>query len=368
MRKSILSSGSRWIGGAALVALILLTFGAAKGTYGQFPGVPQGHGSKAAGFPQPEEELYGIAAGGKMYVLGGYGGGAKPGPVGMNWQYDPATDKWTKMKDMPLPVHHSALAEYHGKVYMFGGYILNTDPSRPGGGWEPVDNTWQFDPGTNTWKALAPMLGKRGSAVAEEVGGQIYVIGGAIPEPGSKEVAIRASTAARSVGTNEVYDPETNKWVTRSSMPTPRNHAFGGAVNGKIYVIGGRVGSSVITTSSNTNVVEVYDPAADLWGAAGMRMPTSRSGMGWATYQNKIYVVGGQIYDRNVFAAIRAVEGYDPATNTWAILPTMFTARHGVNVAIIGNRLYAIGGHVQAAGTGGEAANTDSNEAYEFPN
>ena len=97
-----------------------------------------------------------------------------------------------------------------------------------------------------------------------------------------------------------------------------------------------------------------------------MRMPTSRSGMGWATREGKVYIVGGQIYDQNVFAVIRAVEAYDPATNSWSILPTMFTARHGVNVAIIGDKLYAIGGHVQAAGTGGEAANTDSNEVYEF--
>ena len=45
----------------------------------------------------------------------------------------------------------------------------------------------------------------------------------------------------------------------------------------------------------------------------------------------------------------------------------MLTARHGVNVAAIGNRLYSIGGHIQGAGTGGEAANSESNEVYEFP-
>jgi N-acetylneuraminic acid mutarotase len=185
--------------------------------------------------------------------------------------------------------------------------------------------------------------------------------------PGQKIVSLGPTVPHRSLDVNEVYDPKTNKWETRMTMPTARNHAAAGVVNGKIYVIGGRVGSSVITTSSNTNVVEVYDPSTDLWGAAGMRMPTSRSGMGWATYKGKIYIVGGQVYDREVFAVIRAVEAYDPATNSWTILPTMFTARHGVNVAIIGDKLYAIGGHVQAAGTGGEAANTDSNEVYEFP-
>jgi hypothetical protein len=45
----------------------------------------------------------------------------------------------------------------------------------------------------------------------------------------------------------------------------------------------------------------------------------------------------------------------------------MLTARHGVNVAAIGNRLYVIGGHVQGGGLGGDAANSDANEVYEFP-
>src|SRR4249920_577355 len=30
---------------------------------------------KAAPFPEPDEELYGVSAGGKMYVIGGFGGG-----------------------------------------------------------------------------------------------------------------------------------------------------------------------------------------------------------------------------------------------------------------------------------------------------
>ena len=30
-------------------------------------------------------------------------------------------------------------------------------------------------------------------------------------------------------------------------MPTPRNHATAGVVNGKVYVIGGRVGSAFIS-------------------------------------------------------------------------------------------------------------------------
>jgi N-acetylneuraminic acid mutarotase len=38
---------------------------------------------------------------------------------------------------------------------------------------------------------------------------------------------------------------------------------------------------------------------------------------------------------------------YDPTTNTWASLPPMPTARHGLAVAVVNGRLYAIGGGPQ---------------------
>ena len=51
--------------------------------------------------------------------------------------------------------------------------------------------------------------------------------------------------------------------------------------NGKIYVIGGRVGSVFMSTGSNTDIVEEYDPATDQWGGIRAPMPTpSRAGRG----------------------------------------------------------------------------------------
>ena len=83
---------------------------------------------KAAPFPEPEEELYGTSANGKMYVFGGFGPGGHP--VGMAWEYDPNGDKWTKKKTMPIPSHHSAVAAYNDKIYLFGGFTYYTDPNR----------------------------------------------------------------------------------------------------------------------------------------------------------------------------------------------------------------------------------------------
>ena len=186
---------------------------------------------KLAAFPEAAEELYGAAAGGKMYVLGGLAPGWKP--HGLVYEYDPATERWTKKRPMPLLSHHVALAELGGKIYVFGGFVL---PESGAPGWVPIANAWEYDAAGDTWKALAPMPTKRGSAVAVAVSGRIYVIGGASTHPGSSEPAVHPARPHRAVATVEEYDRAANSWRARSPMPTARNHAAAGAVNGKIYV------------------------------------------------------------------------------------------------------------------------------------
>ena len=350
-----MSSVRRWVCGAAIAALgFVMCASTARA---------QGHWEKAAPFPEPEEELYGSAANGKMYVMGGYGEGGKP--VGMVWEYDPAVDKWNKKKTMALPAHHAAMCAYKGKIYVFGGFTLLMDGEKVG--WKPIDNAWEYDPVTDTWRALAPLPTKRGSPIAEEVGGRIYVIGGAAMHPGSKVPAVFANEPARSVTTNEVYDPETNRWEERSPLPTARNHAFAGAVNGKIYVLGGRIGSPFITVSSNVDVVEEYDPATDMWGALKSRMPTPRSGGGWATYNGRIYTTGGELQTPQYLGAFRAFEAYDPLKNAWEILPPLPSPRHGVAGAVIGNKIHFVSGKITSGGyEEGLKLSTPSHDVFVF--
>jgi hypothetical protein len=53
----------------------------------------------SAPIPKGAEEVYGIAAGSKLYVLGGLGLDWKA--MGMVMEYDPGADKWTRKGDMP---------------------------------------------------------------------------------------------------------------------------------------------------------------------------------------------------------------------------------------------------------------------------
>jgi N-acetylneuraminic acid mutarotase len=105
--------------------------------------------SKAAPFPEPEEELYGTVVNGKFYVLGGFGiGGNAPGLV---YEYDPAADRWTKKKNMPVHVHHQAQTALNGKLYVFGGCLKGI--SGEGG----TQNAWEYDPVADSWRALAQL-------------------------------------------------------------------------------------------------------------------------------------------------------------------------------------------------------------------
>jgi N-acetylneuraminic acid mutarotase len=325
----------------------------------------QARWTKLAPFPEPDEELYGVASGGKLYVIGGFGGGRARGIV---FEYDPATDRWTKKQPMARPVHHQSMVALRGKIYVFGGFVA----PETGGGWEPVDNAWEYDPVADSWRALRPMPVRRGSTVAEVVDGTIYVIGGATTVEGSKEPAITGQGPARVLTTNEAYDPVSNSWQSRAPMALGRNHAFTGVVNGKIYVIGGRTAHAFITVATNTDIVEEYDPVANAWSGLKAKMPTPRSGGGWGTYGGRIYVAGGEVATPELVGAFRAVEVFDPAANAWTKMPPMPMPRHGVAGAIVGTRFHLVSGMITsaAAGAGQDPKmeiHTSSHDVIELP-
>jgi N-acetylneuraminic acid mutarotase len=317
--------------------------------------------TKIAPFPEPSEEILGATAGGKMYVFAGLAPLWKP--KGLVYEYDPAEDKWTKKKPMALPSHHIAFTEYLGKIYAFGGFVL---PQTGPAAWVPINNAWEYDPQADTWKALAPMPMKRGSPIAAVVGNKIYVIGGATTRPGTDDTFIDPTHAQMVLGATEEYDPATNSWRERSPMPTPRNHAAIGVVDGKIYVIGGRVGAAFIAPSTSISVVEEYDPASDTWSPPLARMPTARSALAAGVIGGRIFIAGGEFQDPTMMATFRAVEAYNPASNSWATMPPLPVSRHGLAGGAIGNRFYVVGGDVQSSGSGLNVSTPES-EYLELP-
>ena len=89
---------------------------------------------------------------------------------------DAMVDKYAFRDELQkiAPTYRDNQMKVNGKIYVIGGYAAS-NTSRPG--WLPIDNNWEYDPATDTYRAMAPIPGPRCSAVAEAVNGKVYLIG-----------------------------------------------------------------------------------------------------------------------------------------------------------------------------------------------
>ena len=200
----------------------------------------QGKWRLGAPIPQGANEVLGAVIDGQVFVYGGQDGATNK-PQGIFYKYDPAKNDWTQLAGNPVPVHHGAAVSIGHKFYVIGGFRL---PDNGKSGWYPENKVWAYDTDTQKWSALPDMPTARGALAAVAVGKKIYVMGGgAIPKGKQLPDGLLPGGDVELLGTTEVFDTETNAWSSLASMPTPRNHHSVAYADGKIYAIGGRVGS-----------------------------------------------------------------------------------------------------------------------------
>jgi hypothetical protein len=205
-----------------------------------------------------------------------------------------------------------------------------------GGASSPLLATWDFlsatpvdtVPPTEVWQSLAPMPNKRESVTLVEVGGYLYLGGG----------GCQGSTC---LGTHRRYDPLTNTWTSLRALPANLSHMQAVTVNGLIYYIGGQLEPF---PGDEVDTVHIYNPATNTF-TAGTPMPAGRgrAAHGVAVHNGQIYVAGGLI-DGHYGTAVSYFDRYDPATGVWTTLPNMPRVRDHFHAAVVGNKLYAMGG------------------------
>ncbi|MBI1930154.1 hypothetical protein HYR99_38625 [Candidatus Poribacteria bacterium] len=191
-------------------------------------------------------------------------------------------------------------------------------------GFEFLSTVEAYAPETDTWMKKADMPTPRWDLSTSVVNGKIYAIGGAGHDG--------------FLGTVEEYDPATNAWTIKADMPTPRDRLSTSVVNGKIYAIGGAGVGGELTT------VEEYDPATDNWTKKA-DMLTPRYQLSTSVVNGKIYAIGGRQFEKDLFEwGVAIVEEYDPATNQWTRKAGMPTARRDLSTNMVDGKIYAIGG------------------------
>jgi N-acetylneuraminic acid mutarotase len=135
-------------------------------------------------------------------------------------------------------------------------------------------------------------------------------------------------------------------------MPTARSAGATAVVDGKIYVAGGR--------PPRGHDFAVYDPAADSWTVLP-DLPTQRNHLAAAGVGGKVYVIGGRFGGGVGSEMTNVVEVFDPASGTWSSAAPMPTVRAGINGIAARGCIYVFGGEGNDADPRGVFA---ENEVY----
>ncbi len=262
---------------------------------------------------------------GKIYAIGGLNG--EDLPLSTVEEYSPQKREWITRASMPTPRSGFALAVFDNKIFCIGGTV---------GGAGYIGNNEVYDPATNTWHTKTSMPTPRADLAAEMVNGKIYLMGGkhySSITPFYNETNI-----------NEVYDPATDTWATKSPLLTGVLGPASAVMGTKIYLLGGSRQPSSIENTVIVNTNQVYDTETDTWSQAAALPKTSSYGAATVTTgllaPLRIYLVGG--FSDGDFSGKTDV--YDPQTNTWSSGQAMPTHRAYLCLVMVNDVLYAAGG------------------------
>ncbi|MEW6200906.1 MAG: kelch repeat-containing protein [bacterium] len=226
-------------------------------------------------------------------------------------------------------------AIYNGKIYIIGGRKSY---------WEVLDKTQVYDPAVDTWSFAAPLLPyPKYDLSAVTLGDDIYAIGGSwqIPTP----------LWWKTVRDTYKFNPQTNQWTKMADLPGLGSHNTGIAyataqvVNGKIYLIGGQTALHNYYNYTLNNVYE-YNPATNVWNEKSS-LPVRRRAPISAVYNNVIYVMGGFFYEHPspiAYGPFPETFAYDVNTDTWTQKASMPQARYSGDAVVINGKIYVFGG------------------------
>jgi len=178
----------------------------------------------------------------------------------------------------------------------------------------------------NSWVSKASMHQARAGLGVAAVNGKIYAVGGTTSSRKPSDAF---------VGTNEEYDPATDKWTYRESMPTPRAYFATAVYQNKIFCIGGVVGLGLLDERTQfryyirSQVNEVYDTVTDSW-VTKAPLPDVGMELQASVVNGKIYVVGG------AFTYV-----YDIANDSWSSTKQV-PVSHPVSV-VVDNKIIVAG-------------------------
>lgn len=181
-----------------------------------------------------------FSIGTKGYIGAGYNANVSPRALYDFWEYDPSTDSWMQIADFPGGGRSAATGfSLNGKGYLATGQDSGNVKHR---------DLWQYDPQANNWihKADLPSAAReRNCAVTFVIGSKAYLLCG-------------YDSTYNILDDCWEYDPATDYWLQKASMPVARSSGFAFSIGNYGYAGAGYL------TGPLTDFWQ-FDPVANTW-------------------------------------------------------------------------------------------------------
>jgi len=225
---------------------------------------------------------------------------------------------WTSVASQPFVNSEAQGAVVGARLYSFGGFDSTKTCC------VPTNRAYVFDPALDTWTAIRSMPAMNGTGrggvthagmAADDVA--IYFAGG---------YTHNAAGTGQIFGTKEVwrYDVASDTYSRLPDLPVARAAGQLELLAGKLHHFGGTNEARSMDTPEHF-VLNLTDTAAGWTTKAPL--PDARHHLGSAVLGGKIYAIGGQHGHDATLTTRATVEAYDPSTDRW-------TARAPLPVAI----------------------------------
>lgn len=178
----------------------------------------------------------GFSIDGKGYVGSGRYSFTNSDGLSDFWEYDPLTDNWIQVKNLPKEISGGIGFAINGKAYVGTGQV----------GIKYINDFWEYDPSSNNWIEKASFAGDvRRNATSFVIGNLGYIGTGDFRHSNKSDFW--------------EYNPDTDTWIQKANFPgSSRSVATGFSIGNKGYLGTGWDGSSL-------NDLWQYDPLKDVW-------------------------------------------------------------------------------------------------------
>ncbi len=243
-------------------------------------------------------------------------------------RYDPSTDRWERQPDLPIGVDHPMAAALNGPNA--GVFVMGGTS-----GGAATARAFRLAPDASSWEEIAPMPSARaaGAAVARAGGGPTDLLSPQIyVVGGASSAGLQASTF--------MYDSLLKRWETFADIPTPRDHLAAAWLGDRLCAVGGRT----LSMSRNLPALECFlPPSLSATSGTWERLtaaPTARGGVGAAVVGDRLFFIGGEAPQ----GTFKEVDIYDSVAKSWSRGPDLPTARHGIGVVAFGTMIFVLTG------------------------